>query len=280
MKLLSLLSIYTFFPLFLLGQSSENVQALLKNKMTIQTSRAFYLKNTRLSRHFINRYVNLTKSFKIHKIFSAKNHKGYRSEDTLIAYRQIKIINKTGQKAFYQLMQTRLQWDYKEHLQKFLLDSAKLNLQNHSDSAYYFFMLGMHSKDSMNELLARKLGFVMSDNKGNELVDWKKMNSIKFTHWVMIELIGSDSHINSSMERIRNAFIPYLEKAIKLDKKEFFYMIEMLLPLIRLGDEKTIQEKIILYKNNYSNSQQKWLASRTKESIIRQQEIPELKEIK
>lgn len=259
------------FPLCLVSQSSNDVQALLKSKMTTQTSIAYYLKNTNLSRHFINRYIDLTKSFKKHDFFKAKKYKGYRSEDTLMAYKQIKRLNEAGQNAKHQLMRTRLEWDYKEHLQKTLLDSAMLKLRNYSDSASYFFTLGIYCKDSINEVIARRFGYVKSDNKGNELVDWEKMNNFKFDGWVISDLSALPPTIDISIGDIRNSFILYFEKAIELDKKEFYYMIEMLVALIRLGDEETVQKKITEYKNGYSINEQKWLTERMNESIARQQ---------
>ena len=270
MKIISIFFFSLVIPVFLFSQAGRPVEDGLDSKTIITTATAFYLKNTSFSKHFITQYAHLTKSFKKHGFPYSKKYHGYRTKDTLQANRQSLILNKKGQSAFPLLMRARLLWEFNEHMKKEELNKATLCLLSKKDSAFYFYTVGQFYKDSINEILARKLGFVKSDNQGNELVDWKKMNHIKITKWALEDITPGINRIDLTIKDIETIFIPLFEKAVEFDRNDFFYMIELLLPLIRFEDEKVVQQFINKYKRNYSRKEQKWLEDRMAESKKRE----------
>ncbi len=272
MKFLALLSAQILFPLILLSQQGNNIQALQKGKMMTRTSKDYYRNNTNLPGSFISHYVELVRSFRKDK-WSAP---GYRTGDTLMAYKQIKTLEKE-QNILCQLMRARLKWEYEERLQKGILDSSRSLLSDNKDSAFYFFTMAMFYKDSMYENIARRLGYVKVSNKGIEEVDWKRMNSFVFKGDILFMLTGYPGGVSNYRKEIEDSFIPYFEKAIGLDKKEFYYMAEMVLFLIKLNDESFLQQKILHYKTNYSPKEQKWLDARLTESYYREKRSTEVK---
>lgn len=108
--------------------------------------------------------------------------KDFSSDDSLLAHALIKRLN-AKKDAFFVCLRTRLQWAYVERLNKKWLIDAGNSLATDRDSALYLYAAGLYVKDSLLEVISRKMGYVRSitNTKGeyDEVVDWKKMYKMR-----------------------------------------------------------------------------------------------------
>lgn len=225
----------------------------------------YYKKNTDLPRNLIHSYVGLI-----------SDPQRYERKDTLKANKIINQLFQYNDNTFYRLMRVRLEWEFKQRLKPSLLDSARLLLKNNIDLAYYYYMLGNYFKDSMSERMARKFGFVRVTLDGNEIPDWRKIESFRLNFpGILISLheYHMPSDDNRAEKNMMDSSIYYYKKAIDFAKTEFYYIKELLFLLNKHYQEATLQQIIKQYQNNYTSKEKKWLTALFAESITRQKKI-------
>lgn len=219
----------------------------------------YYLKNTDLSRSFIKSYIKLIS--------------GHR--DHIKANKLIKQLYNFNETVFYRFIRVRLEWEFKEHLMLAPLDSVKPLLKNKIDSAGYYYMLAIYFKDSMYERIARRFGYVKAINPVEEIVDWAKMKTIKWTATKIIEQSHPGLLLSSSFrnDRMLDSSVFYYKKAMGYDPGEFFYLADLLFYLSNFGEESALQQIITSKLNNYTGKKKAWLEAYLAGSYTRQKKI-------
>jgi hypothetical protein len=254
MKFLTLLFAFIGISIAIFSQTKNKKKDIHEHRMSVQRAANYYLrKKLNSSPEFAVQYTSL---------FSGLQ--GYKKKDTLLATRVINRLYLLNDILFYRLMRIRLEWEFKQHLVRSSLDSVGFLLKNNIDSAKYFYMLALYFRDSMMENLARRLGYVKATYDGSEIVDWRKLTSLKWGDRRVIE--GPHEFLgpvepNFKVGRFRDSSIFYYKKAIDNDPTEFHYLKEFLLFMSNLPENKDaeIQQVINSKLNNYTRKEKKWI---------------------
>lgn len=245
MKVLGLLIALATIPIAIYSQIAS------ENKMKVRNAANYYLKKKiDPSPEFSTQYNSLFWGFQ-----------GYTKKDTLIAAKLIKRLYQVNDILFYRLMRIRLEWEFKQHLVKYPLDSIRHLLKKNIDSSQYYYMLGLYFRDSMTENLARRLGFVKVNSSGNEIVDWRIMKIKKWRNPKAIESPHGYILNDFKVDRHRDSAIFYYKIAIKNNPTEFHYLKELLLFMSNLPENKDeeVQQIITSKLENYTQEEKKWV---------------------
>ena len=242
------------------SQTTFNKKAFAEHRMHVRKAANYYLrKKIDPSPEFSVQYVSLFSGLK-----------GYTWRDTLLATKVINRLYQFNDILFYRLMRIRLEWEFRQHLQRPPLDSIMPLLKNNNDSAKYYYMLGLYFQDSMTWQLARTFGYVRSTYDGNEVVDWRKMKDLNWRDPKTIESITVDDFIlnvskdiqrNFKFDHLRDSSILYYKMALGNDPTEFHYLKELILFLSNLFGIKDEEIQLVITSKleNYTDKEKKWL---------------------
>lgn len=230
-------------------------------------------------RHAANYYLHKKNpyprfSIQYNSLFSGLQN--YAKRDTATATKLIRRLYKLNDILFFRLMRIRLQWEFKQRHVRSSLDSIRPLIRNNIDSAKYHYMLALYFRDSLNERIARGLGYVRATYNGDEVVDWRKLKYLKWRNPRVIETIGSDPLIIPPQEhgRIKSfgtrdsliflykmAIEDYYYLAVDEDPKEFHYLRELIAFLYNQPEnrDQEIREIINSKHSNYTDKEQEAL---------------------
>ncbi len=191
-------------------------------------------------------------------LFSDINN--YTDKDRLLCLKLINRIYQFDDILFFKLMRIRLEWNFGERISYSPLYSVPEPFKKSTDSANYSLLLGIYFKDTLIERVARHMGYVKGVNPSVEIVDWKKMNTMKWAYprGVMEQ---TDKYYNPPFigKELRDSSFKYYKKAIELDSTQFYYIKEFLIYLYKFGEDIEIQQLIISKINNYTKKEKRWL---------------------
>ncbi len=200
----------------------------------------------------------------------------YTKKDSLLANKVISRLYQFNDILFFRLMRIRLEWEFKQHLNKSPLDSLLSLCKNNIDSANYSFILGIYFEDCLYERIACKYGYVRALYDESEVVDWRKVRTFRFYDSKIWEQICIDKLIlpiidtvNSSRPFLANTAIKYYAKSYELNNSAFYYIKELLIFLAKLGEEDEIQKIILSNMKNSTSKQKRWFKKCLKTSYKR-----------
>ncbi|HET6995021.1 MAG TPA: hypothetical protein VFI06_08560 [Chitinophagaceae bacterium] len=247
MKFLSLL-----FALIAISPAifSQTTIKIPEHRMNVRKAANYYLRKK----------MNPSPRFSIQYTSLFAGLQGYTKRDSLLANKIINQLYQFNDILFYRLMRIRLEWEFKRHIVKSPLDSASLLLKNNIDSAKYYYMLGLFFQDSLAERLARRFGYVRATAGDIEVVDWRKMKTVK---WRNRKVIGSTDlgHHDNRIDPMGDSVIVYYKRAIDNDPTEFHYLKEFILFMSNLPEDRDAEMKQVIASKleNYSDKEKNWV---------------------
>lgn len=187
--------------------------------------------------------------------------KSYTQKDKLWANQLLSKLYEVDSILFFKLMRIRLEWYLKERLVLTGLDSVQNLIKTTTDQAHYNYMKGLYYSDSYYEKLARHMGYVKAINANTEIVDWKKMNTMRWGSIKILEQIPNSivPERPFKYENLKDSAIAYYKKAIENSRSEFFYFKEILFYLSKHNEKLLIQQLLNSNLNTYSLKERRWL---------------------
>jgi len=223
-----------------------------------------YDETHRMERKSVGYYIRKSRgessfSISMEKFFTGLRR--YQKKDTLLAYKLIKKLEVSDKYVLSRLAIIRLKWEVESRLEKSSLDSVRLLLRNKSDSAAYYYTLGLFFQDSVYERIARKFGFVRAAKDGNEITDWRKMTTFRWesSNWRSYFFHAEPEDVKK-IKIAADVIIQY-KNAIELDPQQFNYTKQLILFTYCFSDDKIIPALISSAKGKYNDTAEKWLSN-------------------
>ena len=240
----------------ILANMAELALKLKQDKKAIN----YYLKTIDLFPDFYTPYIELNS-------YLEDNEKA----DTSIANELINRLYRVNDTVFYRLLRIRLEWEFKEKLVIAPLDSVKALLKDNIDSADYYSTLATYFNDEMYSSAANTMGYLKSGDNGTELIDWKKIKTIRWDDPRTMNKLSDDEKLFAW----KDSALFYYKKAVGLDTTEAYYMQNLIFFLSEFEQEEDIQQILPAKLKNYSDEDKASLKVYLADSYVRTKKIKE-----